>query len=225
MFYIFSYFYILFTVFCCFLFSLCSVLFLLLFIFLCFSFLCSFPALCFIFFFVFANFIWLDFWVTSLWSFSCSQISLLCSYTCMCAPGIQFWFYCLSWALFLHFSFVIVVATTCLSLRHLSWVFFDSTIRLTFSFSFATLYDLQDRGSAARGWAWAFGVRVLSPGCCTSRECPVPGNINLWQFSQRYPSQLQDLAPSKSLQSPALDPSCQTTSKTGTQTTHSRYTA
>ena len=79
MFYIFSYFYILFTVFCCFLFSLCSVLFLLLFIFLCFIFLCFFPALCFLLFFVFANFIWLDCWVTSLWLFSCSQISLLCS--------------------------------------------------------------------------------------------------------------------------------------------------
>ena len=92
MFYIFLYFYILFTVFYFFLFSLCSVLFLLLFIFLCFSFLCSFPALCFLFFFVFANFIWLDFWVTSLWSFSCSQISLLCSLHMPVCTGYLFSF-------------------------------------------------------------------------------------------------------------------------------------
>ena len=57
-----------------------------------------------------------------------------------------------------------------------------------------------------------------SPGLWTAREFLAPGNTNQQQLSRKSPSQLQDLYPPNCLQAPVLDASCQTTSKTGTQT-------
>lgn len=119
---------------------------------LCFRFLCfsSCTLLYLLLLLILFLIVWSDFWATLLWQFSCFPISL-CLFllrACVHLLFVQLWCYYLSWALFLHFSFVVVVATTCLSLCHLS---LTSPPAFLFPFSFATLYDLQGLGSPARG--------------------------------------------------------------------------
>ena len=88
---------------------------------------------------------------------------------------------------------------------------------LPFLYFLATLHSLQALGCPTRGQTWASRVGVQSPGLQTAREFLGPGSINWHALSQRYPTQLQDLAPPNCLQVPVLDASHQTTSKTGTQ--------
>ena len=84
---------------------------------------------------------------------------------------------------------------------------------LVFSFFLATPRGLRDLGSQATGWAEASAVGAPSPNPWTNREPQTPGNIHLSEVS----SQHQDPALPKSLQTPVLEASGQTTSKTGTQ--------
>ena len=58
-------------------------------------------------------------------------------------------------------------------------------------------------------------VREMSPRLWTTRELPAPWNITPQELSQRPPSQHQDQAPLKDQQTPVLDASHQTFSKTG----------
>ena len=83
---------------------------------------------------------------------------------------------------------------------------------------FPTPCGLQDLGSQAGGHVWAPVVGVLSPNRWTNRESQTPGNINRSEVSQRSSSQHQDPGLPNCLQTPVLDASGQTTSKTGTQT-------
>ena len=78
----------------------------------------------------------------------------------------------------------------------------------------ASLWDL---GSQARGWARVPVVGAPSPNHWTNREPQTPGNINQSEASRRSSSQREDLALSNYLQTPVLDVSGQTTSKTGIQ--------
>ena len=84
-------------------------------------------------------------------------------------------------------------------------------------FFFSPLHGLWGLCSQARGWAWAPVVGVLSPSCWNNRVLQAPGNINRCELSQRSSSWHQDLAPPNCLQTPGLDTSDQTTSKTRTQ--------
>ena len=77
---------------------------------------------------------------------------------------------------------------------------------------------MQDLGLGAWGQAEAPVVGALSPNHWTNRELQTPGNIHWSEVSQRSSSQHQDPAPlPNSLQTPVLEASDQTTSKTGTQ--------
>ena len=76
---------------------------------------------------------------------------------------------------------------------------------------------LWDLGSQARGRARAPVVGAPSPNCWTNREPQTPGNINCSEAAQRSSSQHQDPALSNCLQTPLLEVSGQTTSKTGIQ--------
>ena len=74
-------------------------------------------------------------------------------------------------------------------------------------------------GSLFPGWksGRAPVVGALSPNHWTNREPQSPGNSNQSEDSQRSSSQQQDPALSNCLQTPVLDVSGQTTSKTGIQ--------
>ena len=74
--------------------------------------------------------------------------------------------------------------------------------------------SLRDLVSQAGGWAQAPVVGALSPNRWTNREPQMPGNINRNEASRRSSSQHQDPALSNCLQTPVLDVSGQTTSKT-----------
>ena len=76
---------------------------------------------------------------------------------------------------------------------------------------------MQDLGSWAGGRAWVPVVGALSLNCWTNREPQTPGNINQSEVSRRSLSQQQDPALPNCLQTPMLEASGQTTSKTGTQ--------
>ena len=76
---------------------------------------------------------------------------------------------------------------------------------------------LRDLGSRAGGRAQAPVVGALSPNHRTNREPQAPGNINRTEASRRSSSQHQEMALSNCLQTPVLDASGQTTSKTGIQ--------
>ena len=86
---------------------------------------------------------------------------------------------------------------------------------LTFFFFFTAPRSLRDLGSQAGGQAQAPVEGTLSPNCWTNREPQTPGNINQSEVSQRSSSQHQDPALYNCLQTPVLDVSGQTTSKTG----------
>ena len=88
---------------------------------------------------------------------------------------------------------------------------------LVFSFFLATPRGLRDLGSQATGWAEASAVGAPSPNPWTNREPQNPGNIRGSEVSQSSSSQHQDPALPNSLQTPVLEASGQTTSKTGTQ--------
>ena len=81
---------------------------------------------------------------------------------------------------------------------------------------------LRDLGSQAGGKAQALEVGAPSPNCWTNREPQTPGNINRSEASQRSSSQHKDPALPDRLQTPLLDISGQTTSKTGIQTTQQK---
>ena len=76
---------------------------------------------------------------------------------------------------------------------------------------------MQDLGSQAGSQAEAPAVGAPSLNHWTNREPQGPGNINWSEVSQRSSSQHQDPALPNSLQTPVLEASDQTTSKTGTQ--------
>ena len=63
-------------------------------------------------------------------------------------------------------------------------------------------------------------VGVPSPGCWTPREFLTPENINMCELSQDSSPWHQGPPPCNSLQATVLDPSGQTTSKTGQKPTH-----
>ena len=71
-------------------------------------------------------------------------------------------------------------------------------------------------------WWELLGLVSPSLNCWTNRECQAPGNINQSEVSQRSTSQYQDLALPSLLQTPLLETSVRTTSKTGTQSHSSR---
>ena len=60
-------------------------------------------------------------------------------------------------------------------------------------------------------------MREPNSGHWTTKDLPVPHNINWQELSQRSPSQCKDPAPLNDQQTPVLNTTCQTTSKTGTQ--------
>ena len=74
-----------------------------------------------------------------------------------------------------------------------------------------------DLGSRAVGWAEAHVVEAQSPNNWTNREPQTPGNIHLREVSRSSSSQHQDPALPNSRQTPVLEASGQTASKTGTQ--------
>ena len=77
--------------------------------------------------------------------------------------------------------------------------------------------SLQDLGSKAGGRARAPVVGAPSPNFRTNREPQTPGNINRSEAYQRSSPWQQDLALPNCLQTPVLNTSGQTTSKTGIQ--------
>ena len=77
--------------------------------------------------------------------------------------------------------------------------------------------SLRDLGSQAQGRAEAPAVGAPSPNHWTNREPQTPGNIHGSVVSRSSSSQHQDPALPNSLQTPVLEASGQTTSKTGTQ--------
>ena len=79
------------------------------------------------------------------------------------------------------------------------------------------LHGLWNLGSLARGWAKAPEVGALNPNHWTNRKPQTPGNIHWSEVPWRSSSQQQDPALHNSLQTPVLEASGQTTSKTGTQ--------
>ena len=93
---------------------------------------------------------------------------------------------------------------------------FYSVIVLHFFF-FATTCGLWDLASRAGGRAEAPVVGAPSPNHWTNREPQTPGNIHRSKVSRRSSSQHQDPALPNSLQTPVLEASGKTTSKTGTQ--------
>ena len=101
------------------------------------------------------------------------------------------------------------------------FLFFDILLLHFFflsSFFFFTVpRTLQDLGSQGGGWAQAPVVGALSPNSWTNREPQTPGNISRSEASWRSSSQHQDPALSNCLQTPVLDVTGQTTSKTGIQ--------
>ena len=99
------------------------------------------------------------------------------------------------------------------------FLFFDIVL-LLFSFFLFFLYapgSLWDLGHQARGHARAPVVGAASQNRWTNRGPQPPRNISRSEASQRSSSQHQDLALSNCLQTPVLDVSGQTTSKTGIQ--------
>ena len=66
------------------------------------------------------------------------------------------------------------------------------------------------------GWAWAPMVCAPNPNHWTNKEPQTLGNINQSEVSRRSSSQHQDPALPSSLQTPVLETSGQTISKTGT---------
>ena len=101
------------------------------------------------------------------------------------------------------------------------FLFFDIVL-LLFSFlsSFfflTTPQSLGNLGSQTRGQSWAPVLGAPNPNRWTNREPQTPGCINHSETSQRSSSQHQDTALSNCLQTPVLDVSSQTTSKTGIQ--------
>ena len=74
-----------------------------------------------------------------------------------------------------------------------------------------------DLDSQAQGWAEAPAVEAPSPNHWTNREPQTPGTLHRSEVSQSSSSQHQDPALPNSLQTPVLEASGQTTSKTGTQ--------
>ena len=76
---------------------------------------------------------------------------------------------------------------------------------------------LRDLGSQAGGQAKAPAVGALSLNHWTNREPQTPGNIHWSEVSWSTSSQDQDPALPNSLQTPVLETSGQTTSKTGTK--------
>ena len=99
--------------------------------------------------------------------------------------------------------------------KPLFWfLFFDIVLLLCFFLVFTMPRSLRDLVSQAGGWAQAPVVGALSPNRWTNREPQMPGNINRNEASRRSSSQHQDPALSNCLQTPVLDVSGQTTSKT-----------
>ena len=101
-------------------------------------------------------------------------------------------------------------------------LFFDIVLLLffflpSFFFFFTTPQSLQDLGSQAGSWARAPVVGAPSPNRWIDREPQTPGNINWSEASGRSSSQHQDPALSNCLQTPVLDISGQTSSKTRIQ--------
>ena len=76
---------------------------------------------------------------------------------------------------------------------------------------------LQNLGSQDWGRAEAPAVGAPSPNHWTNKEPQTPGNIHWSEVSRISSSQQQDPALPNSLQTPVLEASGQTTSKTGTQ--------
>ena len=93
--------------------------------------------------------------------------------------------------------------------------FFVIVLLHFFSFSFAEPRGFQDLGFHTEGQAWAPVVGAPSPNHWTNREPQTPGNINQSEASQRSSSRHPAL--SNCLQTPVLDASGQTTSKTAIQ--------
>ena len=106
-----------------------------------------------------------------------------------------------------------------LSLILSKFIFYSLLLYCFFSFLFFSFFcrATQLAGSWCPGRAQAPVVGALSPNCWTNREPQTPGNINQSEASRRSSSRHQDLALPNCLQTPGLDASGQTTSKTGTQ--------
>ena len=81
---------------------------------------------------------------------------------------------------------------------------------------------MQDLGSQAEGQAKAPAVGAPSPNHWTNRKPQTQGNIQQSEVSWRSSSWHQDPALPNNLQTPVLEASGQTTSKTGTQSHSSK---
>ena len=100
------------------------------------------------------------------------------------------------------------------------FLFFDIVLLLVFFLSSFYLFYFYCATKLAGSWfpGWRSGrapvVGALSPNHWTNREPQTPGNVSWSEASQRSSSQHQDPALSNCLQTPVLDTSGQTTSKT-----------
>ena len=137
-------------------------------------------------------------------------------FSCLFFYLFLFVWFCLVFVLglYIFFSFLLLVVFFVICLEFSLTVGFFC---FPLFFPLAMLCGLPGFGPQAGGQAWASGVGTLSPGCWTTREHQVPGNVNQCELSWRSPSRNKDPAPPNCLKAPVLDSSGQTARKTGTE--------
>ena len=129
------------------------------------------------------------------------------------SPSFLLLWFCFIFQLLFHLCFIFIFFLTQQLVSQSNFIFYFVIVL----FFFATPHTLCDLGSRARCRAKAPVVGAQSANHWTNREPQTPGNIHRSEVSRRSSSQHQDPALPNSLQTPGLEASGQTTSKTGTQ--------